>query len=177
MLRGPGLPVRGGIAHRPDLDGLRREDLDGNLLTIRRSVNNLGETTTGKTASAQRQIFLPKMARQILRDQRKQMMSAGIASEWLFPNTEGELTNPNSLYNRWCETRRSLNLPPISIHDLRHTMISTVKNDVELPLIKSVVGHTPKMDTLGTYGHDTGNDAETAAAEIDAVFDRILETR
>jgi hypothetical protein len=33
------------------------------------------------------------------------------------------------------------------------------------------------MDTLGTYGHDTGNDAETAAAEIDAVFDRILQTR
>ena len=162
---------------RGELCGLRREDLDGNLLTIRRSVNNLGETTVGKTASAQRQIFLPKMARQILRDQRKQMMSAGIASEWLFANTNGEQIEPNALYNRWVFLRDRLELPSISIHDLRHTMISTVKNDVELPLIKSVVGHTPKMDTLGTYGHDTGNDAETAAAEIDAVFDRILETR
>lgn len=160
---------------RGELCALKNSDLDGNLLTISRSINNRLETTAGKTAAAHRQIFLPKLARQIVRDQRKQMMTAGIRSEWLFCNTRGDQINPNALYNRWLIVREKLDLPPISIHELRHTLISTIKNDMELPLIKSVVGHTAKMDTLGVYGHDTGDDAEIAAAEMDSIFERILK--
>lgn len=157
---------------RGELCGLKKSDLNDNLLTIQRSINNQLETTTGKTAAAHRCIFLPKLARQILHDE--QQMLGETESEWLFPNTQGEQINPNALYNRWIYIRQRLNLPPISIHDLRHTMISTVKNDVELPLIKSIVGHTPKMDTLGTYGHDTGSDAEIAADKIDKAYQHLL---
>ena len=160
---------------RGELCGLKRSDLNGNLLTIRRSVNNRLETTEGKTASAHRQIFLPKLAREILKEQQAQ--TSGIESEWLFCNTNGGQINPNALYNRWIFIRKRLDLPEISIHELRHTMISNIKNDVDLSLIKSVVGHTEKMDTLGVYGHDTGNDAQIAADRIDAVYAKILKMR
>lgn len=160
---------------RGELCALKCSDLSGNLLTIQRSVNNRLEITAGKTASAHRQIFLPKLARQILKDEQTMLTANGIISEWLFPNAKGEMINPNSLYNRWIYLRKRLDLPEISIHDLRHTMISTIKSDVELPLIKTIVGHTPKMDTLGTYGHDTGDDAERAADRIDKAYKHILE--
>lgn len=155
---------------RGELCGLQVSDLRGNLLCVRRSINAANELTSGKTAAARRDIILPTVAMRILDDQRHMLKAAGITSSWLFPNIKGQQITPNCLYNRWLELRKALDLPEISIHELRHTMISTVKNDMPLPLIQTVVGHTPSMNTFGVYAHDTDRDKQRAAGAIDAIF-------
>lgn len=160
---------------RGELCGLLRSDLDGNKLTISRSIDDNGQMTTGKTAAAQRTIILPTIALQILSEQNKMLEAAGVNSLWLFPSKKGGATNPHTLLTRWKYFCSKINLPPLSLHELRHTMISTLKNDMDLPSLKAVVGHTPKMDTLRVYGHDTGTDAERAAEKINAAYNKILK--
>lgn len=155
---------------RGELCGLQRSDLQGNVLMIRRSINSKREITTGKTPAAQRSIILPDIAQQILTAQTARI--ANISTLWLFPNINGQPINPNSLYNRWLELRSNLNLPPISIHELRHTTISILKNDVSLSHLKLLVGHTPAMTTLETYAHQISSDAENTTAEINAAYQK-----
>lgn len=44
---------------RGECCGIKREDIDGDILHIRRSINGFSEVTQGKTKSAKRDIYLP----------------------------------------------------------------------------------------------------------------------
>ena len=160
-----------------ELCGLKREDRDGDTLNINRSVNINKEITAGKTAAARRSILLPEAAAKVLDDQAAMLKKRGIVSPWLFPSTAGTGANPHLIYSRWCDLRQELGLPKVSVHELRHTMISELKADLPLPLLKIVVGHTPTMDTLGVYGHAGDKDRQQAMQIMDAVYDRILKQK
>lgn len=40
-----------------------------------------------------------------------------------------------------------------------------------------LVGHSRNMDTFGVYGHQLNGEAEQTAAEIGALFEKILENK
>ncbi|MBQ1343570.1 MAG: site-specific integrase [Firmicutes bacterium] len=157
-----------------ELCGLQREDRQGNILTVNRSINASQEETAGKTKSARRSILLPEAAVKVLDDQSAMLKKKGIISPWLFPTTHGEGIHPKLIYTAWCSLRKKIGVTDISVHELRHTMISEMKSDIPLPVLQSVVGHTANMDTLGTYGHTADSDRQQAAAAIDKVHNRIL---
>lgn len=157
-----------------ELCGLRREDRDGNVLTVNRSVNADQEITAGKTKTALRSILLPAAAARVLDDQAAMLRARGIISPWLFCNTHGEMVHPKAVYYSWTTLRDKLGLTKISVHELRHTMISVMKSDLPLPILQSVVGHASSMDTLGTYGHTADRDRQEAATAIDKAYQRIL---
>lgn len=159
---------------RGELCGLMNSDISGDTLTINRSINSSNEITSGKTAAAQRTILLPKLAQKILIQQRTMLAEKGIITPWVFPNTEGRQINTNALYGRWQYLRRRLDLPPVSIHELRHTMISTVKADMPLPLLQETVGHVASMDTIGVYGHEREEEAKRSADLIDEIYKTLL---
>lgn len=52
--------------------------------------------------------------------------------------------------------------------------VSVVQNDVPLPLLKSMIGHSEDMDTSGVYGHTVNGDMERAANIVDDAFSRFL---
>lgn len=159
---------------RGELCGLKNEDIRGNTLMIRRSVNEYCEETTGKNDNARRTIELTQTAMNVITNQRSMLKKQGIISPWVFPDKNGECTNPRELYGQWCTWAKQHNTA-LSLHEMRHTFISVNKADLPLELMKSVVGHSSNMDTYGVYGHEIDGERHRAAQIIDNVFDGILD--
>lgn len=154
-----------------EICGLVNTDLKGNVLTISRARNVAGETTAGKNENARRTIILPPLAISALKSHRRRRK----VSQWLFCSKNGSQLDEKALYNAWLRLEKRLSIDHISLYELRHTMISMVKDDVPLPMLKQVVGHSGSMDTLGVYGHETADEAQAAADLISGVFDDILK--
>lgn len=161
---------------RGELCGLKNEDIDGNTVHVRRSINYLSEETTGKNDNARRSFELTSVAMAVLDRQRDMLKECGIISPWVFPDQYGERANPNYLYDSWRTWCRQHDLK-LSIHELRHTYISIGKADLPIELMKATVGHSSNMDTYGVYGHEVDGEKHRAAVIMDGVFDRILDCK
>lgn len=158
---------------RGELCGLRVEDVQSGLLSVKRNINMFEEETFGKNDNARRQIALSELASQILADQRDMLKDKGIVSPWLFPDEYGERANPASIYKRWATYRKQHGILP-SIHEMRHTFISVTRADMPLELLKGIVGHSASMDTMGVYGHEIDGEKARAAGIVDSTFSKIL---
>lgn len=158
---------------RGELCGLKKEDYDGVSLTVRRSINCYNEETQGKNDNARRVNVLPKIARDILKEQENMLKEKGIISPWLFPNEDGNRLDPNSLYKHWMKYADQHGIKE-NIQEMRHTFISITKTEMPEELLKSVVGHSVKMDTTGIYGHIIDGEKQLAADFIDSAFSKIL---
>ena len=158
---------------RGELAGLKNEDI-GKTLTIRRSINNLGEETKGKNENARRTMMLTGIALDILADQRAMLDRMGIESDWVFPDKYGERSDPNLIYKHWVKYREHHGIK-CTIHELRHTFVSINKVDMPIELLKSIVGHSVSMDTIGVYGHEIDGEKELAAQYVDSAFAKLLQ--
>ena len=158
---------------RGEVCGFQWEDLDGEWLTMNRSINKWQEITPGKNANAHRRVQLPKLAVEILNDQKAYLKSEGIISPWIFPDEYGKQLDPDDLYHAWDRYLKYHEIDHVSFHEIRHTMISLSK---KLPreLVKAVVGHSEDMDTFGVYGHMSSEDFDEAAAALDATMAKVL---
>lgn len=159
---------------RGELVGLRHEDITGTMISIRRSINAEGEETHGKNDNARRSFAITESMRKVLEDQYAMMEEKGIESPWVFPDKYGERSDPKAVYFSWRAYAGQHNID-CSIHELRHTFISINKADMPLELLKSVVGHSSSMDTIGVYGHEVDGDKERAAAIMEQTFQRLLK--
>lgn len=159
---------------RGELCGIMNEDIEGDILTIKRSINKFGEETTGKNENARRKIVLSSYAKRTLQEQKNLLKSKGILSQWVFPDEKGGRLDPNHLYKTWWTYRKQHGLN-CSIHEMRHTFISLAKADVPIELLKKIVGHSEKMDTFGVYGHEVEGEMAKVANTFDTIFQSILE--
>lgn len=102
-----------------ELLGLRWDDVDLSEGVVR--VNRTlwkGETTSPKTARANRSIRLTIMAVEALKGQKDKCGGA----EWVFSTRSGTPVNRHNLVNRsWWPLLRRSGLPRILFHNLRHT--------------------------------------------------------
>lgn len=158
---------------RGECAGIRIDDIQDGVLTIRRSINHLAESTCGKTENAQRRIGLSSIALDIIEAQKKMKRDAGIVSPWLFCAPSGEVMDTNDLYREWHEFYAKQLGITCSLHELRHTFISAVKGDMPLAILRQTVGHSGETDSIGIYGHEFGDDLKKAAGIIDSVFSKI----
>lgn len=137
------------------------------------SNGTLNEMTAGKNKNARRSVKLSSMAMQTLAAQRNMLDAMGINSEWVFPDEWGELSDPNRAYKQWqffCRTHSVSS----TIHEMRHTYISMMKNDMPEQMLKDLVGHSVNMNTYATYGHVVNPEMDRAKQIMDATFDRFL---
>lgn len=158
---------------RGELCGLRNEDIVNGVVTIKRSVNAQQEITDGKNDNARRSFALSEAAKLELNAQREMLIGLSIVSPWVFPDEFGEMLNSTHLYSMWDTYRNQHNLG-CSLHELRHTFVSVVQNDVPMPMLKSMIGHSEDMDTSGVYGHAVSGDMIRAANIVDDAFARFL---
>ena len=156
-----------------ELCGARNEDLRGSDLYIKRSINSYGEETAGKNDNARRRVALSDQAMAVLAAQRAMLKDRGIISPWIFPDEQGERMPPRHLFSMWLTYRKQHGISA-SIHEMRHTFISIVKNDLPLPMLKALVGHSDDMDTYGVYGHEVNGEMRQAAKIIDQAFSKIV---
>lgn len=158
---------------RGELCGLKNEDIKGRVLDVKRSINAQGEETRGKNDNARRTIYLSQRALEILDAQRKNLAALDINSEWVFPDKYGERLNGYLLWQHWDRYRKQHGIES-SLHELRHTFVSVMQNDMPEPMLKAVVGHSDDMDTYGVYGHETTDAMKKAADIIDSTFTYII---
>ena len=150
-----------------EIIGLRWEDIRGNAVHLKRSVNRYGETTQGKNRNAVRTVELPEMAAAVLDAQRE--ITGGEGSVFCISNQE-------TYRQHWERYRTANEMNNTTPYELRHTFVSVAK---VLPegQVKAVVGHSRNMDTFGVYGHALTGEAEETAREIDGVFSKLLQRK
>ena len=149
--------------------GIQNSDIKDNVLTINRAINCRNVITEGKNPNARRQIYLNKIARQIISE--NQFRNGRLATPWIFCNKLGGPLSQSTLRNAWIKLAAERDLPGCP-YSLRHTFISLLKNEMPEPLLKSIVGHSANMDTYGIYGHVVNGEMEQGARIIDMTFEK-----
>ena len=158
---------------RGELAGLRNEDIYDRMIHIRRSINSIGEETSGKNDNARRDFIITDTMMEILDAQREFLKQKMIISPWVFPDEHGDRADPKHIYTQWRAYCGQHNIK-CTLHELRHTFISINKADLPIELLKSVVGHSSSMDTFAVYGHEVDGDKVRAASIIDATFKQFM---
>jgi integrase len=155
-------------------------DFDGASVRVERS---LEETAKGqlrfkppKSKHSRRTISLPPSAVAILRTHWRHRlelrMALGLgkpnADALLFSNPDGSPLSPDNLSRRVC---RSLGLPMVMFHALRHTHASAlIANKQDVVQVSRRLGHGSPAVTLRIYAHLFNTVDSAAAIAIESVL-------
>jgi integrase len=157
-----------------EIIGLKKLDINDNIVNLQRSINVNNETTRGKNDNARRAFKLTPLAQKIISDQYAMLENLEIQSEYVFPTQYGEFIPEKTFYERWCRYRDFNNFSaPVSLYELRHTFVSVTKS-LPAGFLKQLIGHSKDMDTYGVYSHEIETDRSTAADMIQELFEEIL---
>ena len=159
-------------------------DLDGAKLTIEHSLEQTREGLRfkrPKTKAGVRTLSLPPSAVAVLRDLKvKQMemrLQLGLGKlpddALVFCRYDGSPIPPNDLSRDWARVCKSLELPRVSFHALRHTHASAlIACGMDVVAISKRLGHKSPTTTLRIYAHVFAKISKDAAAAdaIEAVM-------
>jgi site-specific recombinase XerD len=160
----------------------RSLDLDTGVITVREA---LEETKAGiafktpKSRAGRRDITLPDIAIEALRDHRKQLletrMKLGIGKlapdDLLFANLEGRPLRPSAVSSDFGDLAERIGMPEVTFHSLRHTHASQlISRGVDIVTISKRLGHAKPSVTLAVYAHMFTTDDRKAAAAINAAL-------
>ncbi|MEJ5899641.1 site-specific integrase [Ochrobactrum teleogrylli] len=94
---------------------------------------------------------------------------------FIVADEQGEALEPRKLTDAWNRLRKGLDLPPIRLHDLRHTHATQMLAAGVHPKIASErLGHSTIAITLDLYSHVMPGMQANAAAQIDAMITRAV---
>lgn len=161
-----------------ELLGLQWDDInmENGTVTVRRTLKELnGQLISGepKSKNARRTISLPDRAIRILREHRKAQLERGlIGSKCVFTNHNGGPIRPQNLVRRsFYPLLKSLDLPLVRFHDLRHTHATMLlQENVNPKLVQERLGHSNISLTLDTYSHVLPNMQKQVAEKLDGIF-------
>ena len=156
----------------------RRQQSDKKNVTVHGSYNKFKEHTTGKNDNANRTFILFPLAEGILKDQELMLKKAGIVSPYLFPDLDGKQATSRRLYKRWQRYQTVNGFTKdehISLYELRHTFVSLCKKKIPEALIKPFIGHSTKMPSYDTYGHQMKGEMELVANMLEEIYTDILQ--
>lgn len=156
-----------------ELLGLRWTDLDGDMLTIRRSINDNGEITEGKNDNAHRVISVKGLAMEELDAQRAMLAQEGLISEYIFPDKDASFFQQKHFRDLWYRYCAHNGLTKITPYELRHTYVS-VNDEMPDGLKRQAMGHSKSMDTNGVYGHQKAGDLQRIAEYSSKSVKRII---
>ena len=75
-------------------------------------------------------------------------------NDFIFKNRYNEHFTPAALYNSLKKVVRSINLPEVTFHDLRHThAVLSLKSGMDIKTLQYNLGHYSAAFTLDVYGH------------------------
>ncbi|MFN2341715.1 MAG: tyrosine-type recombinase/integrase, partial [Halanaerobium sp.] len=86
-------------------------------------------------------------------------------------NEIGDLINPVTAYAEFKKISRSINLPEIKLHDLRHTFSTMfLENRGNIKTLQQILGHSSISVTMDTYSHVTDEMLDSAAKNMDSMY-------
>jgi integrase len=146
--------------HRVDLDSADKH------LTVREAIEETRggiRFKTPKTDNSARDVSLPDIVVEVLRDHRRQQLEYRFAlglgkpsdDALVFPTTpEGSPQSPRAFSREWGYVAASVGQPEITFHALRHTHAShLIDAGIDVVKISRRLGHSSPTVTLGTYAH------------------------
>ncbi len=150
-----------------ELLGMEADDIIGDCVNLRRSINVDGEVTTGKNENAIRRFYLTPLAKEEIRQQLKK-----------FPDNKrvfGDYLREARFRKRWYAYCAYNGIPRITPYEMRHTFVSIIKGLPEGE-IKMLVGHSKSMDTTGVYSHEVNGDLQRISGKIAYIFSSLLKS-
>ena len=175
------LVIATGMRHGEIL-GLRWQDIEGDVITVRQSVINVQgaqhEISTPKTRKGVRRIVIDPATMQVLAEHRgrQEAEREKLGSAWedlglVFPNELGGILIPRNFDRVWYDLLDKSGLPPIRFHDLRHLHVSLlVKRGLDPRTVADRVGHTDPSFTLRRYSHMFEAQRRAAAVPLDEML-------
>jgi integrase len=161
----------------------RSVDLDKGVIEVREA---LEETKAygvrfkpAKTRAGRRNITLPIVVIEVLRDHRKQLLETRLLlgqgrlapDGLLFADIDGRPLRTTSVSPEWGRLADRIGEPEITFHALRHTHASQlIASGVDIVTISKRLGHAKPSVTLSIYAHMFHIDDSKAAAAINAAL-------
>jgi integrase len=130
-----------------------------------------------KTQGSRRSIVLPAFAVERLRGHRREQKdrfdNLGIwrTNESLVFDREGVPWCPNTFGLWFARLVRRFKLPPVRLHDLRHSYATLMlESGVDLKTVSTALGHSTIRITADTYAHVTPAMQQSAADRLDRII-------
>lgn len=146
--------------------GLKREDYQNGIITIRRSINVQGKITTGKNDNARRRMELVGEVRELLEEQLRETRT--LKSEWIFCSPFGMMPSQWAFSKCFTRIKEKMGFSPsLSPYCLRHTFYTQVESYLPSRLIKTIFGHSESTDGHSLYGsHELDGELHEAADRL-----------
>ena len=162
---------------RGELLGLRWADVDleEGFLSVRQtrvSVDYEVEIATPKTERATRAVALDPGTVAVLREHRSRQLEERLAwgPAWtdtglVFTREDGKEIHPQRFSQYFCRLAASSGLPPIRLHDVRHSYATAlIKAGQPIKVVSQRIGHASPTITMAIYQHVLPSDDVEAAA-------------
>ncbi|MGT2515649.1 tyrosine-type recombinase/integrase [Sphingomonas panni] len=166
-----------------EIHGLRVCDIDvgERCLTIRRSLDGLGNLQEPKTKAGIRDVPLPRHIAQMLADYMRRWPSDDPDGVILVADTGGRMRHSNFRQYQWLPLLRRADVgtasgQPLHFHALRHFAVSwMIENGWTITDVSKIIGHASVNITLQVYAHVVKGRTQTAEA-MDNLADNLLST-
>lgn len=159
-------------------------DLDGEkVLRVREAIEQTKahglRRKKPKTKNGVRDISLPDIVLDALREHRKQQLEMRMAlglgrlpdDALVFPGDDGNLRSPRAFSSYWADRAVAFGVPDVTLHALRHTHASTlIEAGIDVVTISKRLGHANPTVTLRIYAHLFRKRDDKAAAAINAAL-------
>lgn len=169
---------------RGEVLGLRWEDVDleGRAVRVQRS-RSRGEHGmeygAPKTAKGRRRITIDRVTADLLRGHREAQQadrdlfgSGYLDGDLVFARADGSPHHPDGITGAFVRLSRQAGLPPIRLHDLRHSHAThALEAGVHPRVVQERLGHASIQMTLDTYSHSVPAMDVLAADRIAALVD------
>jgi integrase len=163
----------------------RHVNLDGKVIQIREALEETKEHgvrfKSTKTKSGRRDVTLPDIVVETLREHRKAELELRVAlglgrlepGALVFPATpEGESPiSPRAFSSEWRDVADAIGLAGVPLHSLRHTHVSQlIDAGIDVVTISKRLGHASPAITSKVYAHLFRKDDSKAADAINAAL-------
>lgn len=162
----------------------RDVDLEAGTLHVRQVVSMIGTTAAiqePKTPAARRVVRLDPETVAVLRDRRQAWLAARLkATTWepndlIFCTRTGHWLHPNNQTTVFRRLIAKAEVPPITIHDLRHTNVSHLLSaGLPLTVVSNRLGHRDPSTTARVYAHLLAGDQDAAVAVTSRLLKPLL---
>ena len=159
-------------------------DLEKRTLQVRASVEEVAgqplKIKKPKTDDGVRQVTMPDIVVEALRDHRRQQLELRMAlgqgrpdaDALVFPgDLNGGPGRRTALSIRWGKVAEAIGIPEVTFHNLRHSHASQlIAAKVDIVTISARLGHADPSITLKVYSHEFEESDEAAANAINAAL-------
>lgn len=157
-----------------EINALRWEDIDGNLIRVHRSIaqklKGKDRITPPKNQPSNRTLQIPQPLAEILADHQNRLkLIPGYKESW-FVCGGAECLRDTTIEKHNASFAEAAGLPHIRIHDFRHSHASLLCNEgINIQEIARRLGHADVQMTWNTYSHMYPREEERAMSILDKI--------